>query len=94
MLAVTNCEPAVEHERAGEAGRDPLGGRDRVAFAGDVVQQQAELVAAEARDRVGRPDGLAESRRDARQQLVAGVVPERVVDLLEVIEVDEQDGRE
>ena len=49
-----------------------------------------ELVAAEAPERVGMAHDALQPRRDGPQQLVADVVPERVVDALEVVEVDEQ----
>ena len=55
------------------------------------LEQQRELVAAEARERVARADDLAAKRSaTCLQQLVAGVVAEAVVDLLEPVEVDEQ----
>ena len=84
----------VEHERPCEAGGDPLGGGDRDPLARDLLEQQAELVAAEARDRVGRAHRLAQAGGDVDQEVVAGLVAERVVDLLEVVHVDEQDRRE
>ena len=43
---------AVEHERPREHAGDPLGHLDRVALAGDLLEQDPELVAAEAGDRV------------------------------------------
>ena len=52
----------------------------------------AELVAAEARDGVGVAQGDDEPVGDLSQQLVAAVVPERVVDLLEAVEVHHQHG--
>jgi hypothetical protein len=45
------------------------------------------------RDGVARPYRLGEARSDAAQQLVAGVVAERVVDHLEAVEVEQEDGR-
>ena len=51
----------------------------------------AELVAAEARDRVGVAKGAAEANRQLPEQLVAARMPERVVDLLETVEVEQQD---
>ncbi len=52
-----------------------------------------ELVAAEAAERVGLAYDALQPRRHRPQQLVPGGVPERVVDALEVVEVDEQ-GRD
>ena len=61
----------------------------------DVVQQHRELVAAERASRCGVCSvlqRLAERAHHRLQQLVAGGVPERVVDLLEVVEVDQRQG--
>ena len=94
MLAVTNCEPASSTNGRAK----PAAIRSAVAIAhalaGDLLQQQPELVAAEAGDRVGRADRFAQACGDADQQVVAGLVAERVVDLLEVVDVDEQDRGE
>ena len=58
----------------------------------EVGQQQQELVAGEARDHVGLAGADAETLRQLDQQLVAGVVPQRVVHELEVVEIQEQDA--
>ena len=55
-------------------------------------QDHDELVAAEPRDRVGFAHRGREALRHRLQQLVARVVAERVVDALEVIEIEEQAG--
>jgi hypothetical protein len=49
-----------------------------------VGQQQRELLATDARDRVNPALGGCHQRADGSQGLVAGWVPEAVVDLLEV----------
>ncbi len=51
-----------------------------------------EFVAAEARHHVGVADDLAQPVGHRAQQLVAAGMAERVVDLLELIEIDEQHG--
>ena len=56
----------------------------------DVLAEDRELVAAEARDRVAGAQLAVQARADRAQQLVAGVVAERVVDDLQVVEVQEQ----
>ncbi len=56
------------------------------------VNQDRELVAAEARDRVRAAHGSTDRVADRGQQLVPGLVAERVVHRLEVVEVHEQDG--
>ena len=73
-------------ERFQQALGDQLGaGRQR-----QLLGDHHELVAAEAPERVGLADDAVEPRGHRAQQLVAGVVAERVVDALEVVEVDEQ----
>ena len=56
-------------------------------------QQDGELVAAEPGDRVARAQDAGDARADELQQLVAAVVAERVVDLLELVEVEEHHDR-
>ena len=58
---------------------------------GDVLDQDGELVSAEARGRVGRAHGLEQASGDLPQHLVARGVAEAVVDRLEVVEVEEDD---
>ena len=57
-----------------------------------VLQQDAELVAAEARDDVGRAHLRRQQLAELAQQLVAGDVPAGVVHHLEAVEVEETDG--
>ncbi len=56
----------------------------------DIGQQNGELIAAEPCDRVGLPQGTLHARSRLLQQQVAVVMTERVVDLLEAIEVHDQ----
>src|SRR3546814_964446 len=58
----------------------------------DLLDQDHELVAAEATDRVDPPQRALEAPRDGHQQLVADAVAEGVVDRLEVVEVEEHGG--
>ena len=74
-------------EGVGHGGRDLLGLLERR----DAFEQHRELVAAEPGDRVGRPRALHQPLRGGLQQPVADVVAERVVHVLEVVEVDHQD---
>ena len=71
-----------------DAIRDPGSLIDRV----QVLAQHRELVPAEPGDRVGRSHGTAHPLGGLAQQLVARRVPEVVVDALEAVEIDEQDG--
>jgi hypothetical protein len=50
--------------------------------------QHRELVAAEARDEAARTGKRAQALGGGRDQRVAGIVAERVVDVLEVVDVD------
>jgi hypothetical protein len=57
------------------------------------VEEDPELVASETRCEIAGPDTCAHALGDGDEELVAGAVPECVVDRLEVVEIDEQDGR-
>ena len=57
----------------------------------DVVQEHGELVAAQARREVAGLQRAEQAPGDGLQQLVADRVAERVVDRLEVVEVQEED---
>ena len=52
---------------------------------GDLLEQERKLVSAESRHRVARAHNTAESLRDLLQQLIARVVAETVVYLLEAV---------
>ncbi len=59
----------------------------------DAFQQHPELIAAEPRDGVGRACRLNDALRHRLQQPVAGIVSERIVDVLEVVDIEEHDRR-
>ena len=82
---------ALHREGLGEGGGDAVGDRDRLGLVGEAVDQDPELVAAEAGDDVAGAQVGAQARRHRPQQGVAGVVAEAVVDQLEVVEVEEED---
>ncbi len=82
----------VEHERAGEDAGDPLGHVDGILLAGDVLEQDAELVAAEPRHGVGGAHRLLEARSRRGEQLIAGAVAQALVDELEAVQVEGQHG--
>ena len=78
---------AFDREALVEHPRDPapdLLGRARAR------QQHRELVAAEAGEDVVGPQDAAQARADLGEHGVAGVVAERVVELLEAVDVDDQ----
>src|SRR5581483_5630868 len=80
---------AIGGRRAADLGEQVLGRAPRLAFA-DRREQHRELVAAEARDDVGGPGALVEYARHVAQHGVAGGMTGRVVDALEVVDVDAQ----
>ena len=69
-----------------------LGEGDHLTHLVETVDQDGELVAPDASHGVGRADGVDEALGERCQHLVAGVVTERVVDVLEVVEVDQHDS--
>ena len=81
----------VEHERVVEHLEDLR--RDRLgAGAVQTGADEHELVAAEPGEQVAGAGDAADAARDLDEHLVAGGVPERVVDELEVVEVDVERG--
>ena len=70
------------------AGRDV----DRHLLVDVVREQDCELVAAESRDGLDRLEGDPQPPPDLAEKPVADVVAERVVQLLETVEVDQEQG--
>ena len=85
---------AAHDERALQRVQQPAGELGRGGAIGQVVQQHGELVAAEPREHVAPAQRVAQAVRDVAQEPVAVVVAERVVDLLEAVEVDQQQAGE
>jgi hypothetical protein len=83
---------AAGRERLIECAVDPRGGRGDRLCRGHVGQQHRELVAAEACDGVSVADDRAQTLADALDHDIAVEVAERVVDLLEAIEVHHEHG--
>jgi len=81
---------AFEHHGGGQHGEDPVHEGVQV---GHLDRQDRELVAAQARDGVARAQRVAQPLAGDLQQPVTGGVAERVVDPLEVVEVEERDHR-
>ena len=73
---------------------DAPGQTGRVVGGMDVLLEHHEFVAAEPRHEVLGPQHLAQAVGHRAKQLVAAGVTERVVDLLELIEIDEQQRRQ
>ena len=84
--------PPGELDRRAERVQQPAGGPQSGAR-GVVLDQHRELVPAEPGDHVVRPDRGDQPLGQPDQQPVAGLVPERVVDGLEPIQVEQQQGQ-
>ncbi|MEZ5182317.1 MAG: hypothetical protein R2702_10650 [Acidimicrobiales bacterium] len=84
----------VEGEGHVERLEDPGGHVGRVLAALHLLEEDAELVAAEPSHGVAGADAAAQAGGHGREEAVAGRVAERVVHRLEVVEVDEQHGGE
>ena len=80
-------DPQRRRQRFGDVGGDQRGAR-RIA----VRQHDDELVAAQSPQQVGRLDAGAQPFGKLDQQRVARRMSQRVVDVLEVIEVEEYQG--
>ena len=87
--SATSTPPTASGGTQGD--RDPIGDLVGVRGIGDVLEQERELVAAEAGHRVAGADRRAQPLADLLEHAVARLVPEAVVDRLEVVEVHEQD---
>ena len=91
MLASSSTATPRERERAPQRVLQPRGDVDRRRpRSGAPATQHGELVAAEPGEGVAAPQRGPQPLGDLDQQRVAVVVAERVVDLLEAVEVDQQ----
>ena len=79
-------QPHRVTQRVEDGVRDVRG----IVSRGHALQQDHELVAAEARERVTGPDGATETVPDDPQDLVADLMAEGVVDDLEAVDVAEE----
>ena len=69
---------------------EALGDAARHLEIGRPDQQDRELVAAEASDGIGGAQRPLQARPDFGQQLIANLMAERVVDVLEAVEIEQQ----
>ncbi len=82
----------AEVDRLFEQGRNALGhGAGLVGIRS--IEEHCELVPTQARHQVIASDDLTDAGAYLAQQRVPGLVPERVVDLLEVVQIDQQQGQ-
>ena len=84
-------QPPAAQVDAGEAALQAPADGTRIGLRG-LGQQQRELLAADAEDAVGRSHAPPQERADVAQRIVAGHVPARVVELLEVVDVGQDEG--
>ena len=82
----------LDLERLLQGRDDPLRGVDGRCRSGNLLDEDGELVTAEPRDRVAGRERVAEPHTDTAQERVPRPMAERVVDALEVVEVEEEDG--
>ena len=80
-------------DRRAQRAAHPLGEPGEIlrALLGD--KQDGELVAADAGQRIVRPEMALQPARHRQQQAVADDEAERDVDALELVDVDEEDAR-
>ena len=92
LASSTATTPLSMNGRADRVLQAPgeLGGH---AAVGQPAQQHGELVAAEPGERVAAAHDALQAGGDLLEQAVARVVAERVVDLLEAVEVDRAAAR-
>ncbi len=83
----------AEVERRGQLRPDAGGGAAGFRRLLQLLEQDGELVAAQARDGVSRPHAAFEAARHLDQQQVALQVAEAVVDHLEAVEIQEHHGQ-
>ena len=83
---------ALDVERRAQYLADPLGDRFRPVGQRDAFGQDDELVTPEAADGVARAEQAHQPAGDGLQESVPGLVAERVVRVLEVVQVHEEGG--
>ena len=62
------------------------------AVSSDIGQNRREFVASEARYRLGRRQGFTQSIGDLAEKQIADAMAEIVVDFLEIVQIDEENG--
>ena len=88
MLAATDLVPTVRNPDTGNLRLQLAGFRDCLRLL-HPPDDDAELVAADTADDVGRPHVADQLARDRLEQRIAGAMAVAVVDALEAVEIDE-----
>ncbi len=91
MLAPDGQLMAIDELGSGQGSEQFVGHRRRAASAGDLRQQDRELVPTEPGERVFVAQACPQAPGDGDQYAVADVMPEAVVDDFEAIQVKEED---
>ncbi len=91
-LAVMYTIRAVDRRRRDQRLLNARDGRIDGGRVGAIVEQHAELIAADAAHDVGRAHRALQAVGDDAQHRIAREMSERVVDLFEVVEIEEQHG--
>jgi hypothetical protein len=99
MLRVDGYPNAEGDGGAGPRQQEGMGqlleqtlGRVERSFCAAVGQEQGKLVSPPASDGIRRPDAARQPLADLLQEQIAGGIAPVIVDLLEAIEIQEQDG--
>ena len=83
---------AADHERRGEGLVEAFPERQRGLPRLRSADQHSELVATQACHQVARPGALTQPPADRDQKLVSCLVTEPIVDRLEAVEIQEEQG--
>ena len=93
MLALSSSSRSPRLERLSHGRQQAASGDRRVARLGEFLEQDREVVAAEACDGVSRPHRRRQTTRRLLKQVVPGVVTEALVDRLETVDVADEDRK-
>ena len=85
---------AADRHRRIEGREDLLDDPGELARHGQPFEQQDEFVPAKATDGIGLPQASAQTTRNLHDQGVADAMAKRVVDPLELVEIEKTDGDE
>ena len=72
---------------------DPIADRQRFVFVSDLVKEDCELVSPEPRDRIAASDRVKKATGNSFEQFISSQMSKPIVDDLELIEVQEDEGK-
>ena len=82
----------VDIQRLAEGVDDPASNLFGFGDGVEILEHDSEFVATQSRDGVLRPDRALKPGSSSAQDAIAGGMAERIVDVLEAVEVEEQHG--